>query len=385
MNERNQITVALIGLGFGDCFAPIYAAHPNVERLVLVDSVTEKAQNSMNWCRNFNKNVVVYDSFDDVLKDDSIDAVHVCTGIPNHGELSAAVLNAGKHCACAVPMAISLEDVRRVVEAARHSGKNYMMMETEIYEAAFLYAREMLKRGEFGRIQFMRGIHHQCMDHGAWNTDTRHYWQGLPPMWYITHALSPLRVVADSQIRKVACFGSGTMDEIKVKNYNNPYPAEDMLIRFESGLAAEVSRMMHECSVKQTESYNIYGSKKSFLYEYMHEVWEQFYDETQYDRVGFHTEVVKYPNRYDLLPEEIRRFTVAGGDRAENWRELLDTAPLSLHSGSHPHLVHEFVSSIVENRKSAMDEDISANIVATGICAHMSAMNGGNLETVPEF
>ena len=57
------------------------------------------------------------------------------------------------------------------------------------------------------------------------------------------------------------------MAEDKVQNYGNPYPVEDMLIRFENGLAAEVSRAVHECSIKQTESYNIYGSKKSFMYE----------------------------------------------------------------------------------------------------------------------
>ena len=382
MGESKKISLALIGLAFGNCFAPIYAAHPNVERLVLVDNVSNRALHSLNSCKRFSQNVVIYNSFKEVLEDDSIDAVHVCTGIPNHGELSVAVLNSGKHCACAVPMAISLEDIRRVVEAARRSGRNYMMMETEIYEAAFLYAKGMLERNEFGRIQFMRGIHHQCMDYGHWNTETTQYWQGLPPMWYITHALSPLRVAADSRIREVVCFGSGTMDEKRVKNYNNPYPAEDMLIRFENGLAAEVSRMMHECSVKQTESYNIYGSKKSFMYEYMHEVWEQFYDEA-HDHIGIVSEVIQYPNRYDLLPEEIQRFTIEGGSN-QNWKELLNT-PLSMHSGSHPHLVHEFVSSIVENRKPAMDEDISANITATGICAHTSAMNGGRLETVPVF
>ena len=385
MNQSKQISVAMIGLAFGGLFAPIYAAHPNVERVILVDRDPERIETALYLTRNFRHKVEVYNSFEDVLRDRSIDAVHICTGIPGHWEMSVSVLDAGKHCACAVPMAISLEDIRRVVEAARRSGKNYMMMETEIYEAAFLYARGMLERGEFGRIQFMRGIHHQCMDFGDWNTQTRHYWRGMPPMWYISHALSPLRVAAGSRIREVVCFGSGTMDEEKVINYGNPYPAEDMLVRFENGLAAEVSRMMHECSVKQTESYNIYGSKKSFMYEYRHEVWEQFYDETKYDRVGFHTDVIDYPNRYDLLPEEIQRFTIEGGADSENWKELLDTAPLSMHSGSHPHLVHEFVSSILENRKSAMDEDLSANITAAGICAHTSAMNGGRLETVPEF
>ena len=383
--ENKKLTIAIVGLGFGSAFAPIYAAHPNVEHVILVDKNQGNINYALGRCKRFTDRISVYDSLDAVLADPSVDAVHVCTGIPNHAELTVATLKAGKHCACAVPMATSLEDIQRIVDTVKETGKKYMMMETELYEAAFLYARDMLKNNEFGRIQFMRGVHHQCMDHGAWNTEVTRYWQGMPPMWYISHALSPLCVAADSPVREVVCFGSGTMDEERVKNYGNPYPVEDMLIRFENGLAAEVCRAMHECSIKQSESYNIYGSKKSFIYEYRNEVWEQFYDEKAYDRVGFNTDVVRYPNRYDLLPEEIRRFTIRGGEWEEDWEEKLDTAPLNTHAGSHPHLCHEFISCILEDRKPAVDEILAANITATGICAHESAMKNGDRVTVPTF
>jgi len=56
-----------------------------------------------------------------------------------------------------------------------------------------------------------------------------------------------------------------------------------------------------------------------------------------------------------------------------------------MHSASHPHLCHEFISSIIEERKTAIDEIFSANITATGICAHESAMKNGEIVTVPEF
>ena len=53
--------------------------------------------------------------------------------------------------------------------------------------------------------------------------------------------------------------------------------------------------------------------------------------------------------------------------------------------GSHPHLVHEFVMSIIEERKPAIDEHLGGNITAAGICAHESAMRGGESVIVPEF
>ena len=55
------------------------------------------------------------------------------------------------------------------------------------------------------------------------------------------------------------------------------------------------------------------------------------------------------------------------------------------HGGSHPHLVHEFVRSIVEGRKPRIDEVTAANWTAAGICAHASAMQGGARVIIPDF
>jgi hypothetical protein len=55
------------------------------------------------------------------------------------------------------------------------------------------------------------------------------------------------------------------------------------------------------------------------------------------------------------------------------------------HHGSHPHLVHEFVSSIVENRKPAIDAVTAADWTAAGICAHESALNEGREVLIPDF
>jgi len=48
-------------------------------------------------------------------------------------------------------------------------------------------------------------------------------------------------------------------------------------------------------------------------------------------------------------------------------------------------MVHEFVRSIVEGRKPWSDEVIAANWTAAGICAHQSAMQGGETVEIPRF
>ncbi|HUB31508.1 MAG TPA: hypothetical protein VMA31_00720 [Bryobacteraceae bacterium] len=55
------------------------------------------------------------------------------------------------------------------------------------------------------------------------------------------------------------------------------------------------------------------------------------------------------------------------------------------HGGSHPHLVHEFVASIVEKRAPFPDVYQSVNWTCAGICAHESAMQGGRRVALPDF
>ncbi|MBQ1504647.1 MAG: Gfo/Idh/MocA family oxidoreductase, partial [Oscillospiraceae bacterium] len=196
-----KLNVALVGLGFGGAFAPIYAAHPDIGTLTLFDTNPEVLERFKARIPTAN----CAESFSQILEDPSIDAVHLVTPIPLHGEQTIAVLNAGKHCACTVPMATSIEDLARIVEAKRRSGKNYMMMETTLYTYQYFYASQMKKEGKFGKIQFLRGSHYQDM--AGWPP----YWLGLPPMWYGTHAIAPMVGLSDSRICRVNCFGSGTM------------------------------------------------------------------------------------------------------------------------------------------------------------------------------
>ena len=114
------------------------------------------------------------------------------------------------------------------------------MMETTLYTYQFLYAKQLKEEGKFGKIQFLRGSHYQDMVN--WPS----YWLGLPPMWYGTHAIAPMVALSDSRIKRVNCFGSGTMEEELTKQYGNPFPMESALFEFENGLKGEATRSLFE-------------------------------------------------------------------------------------------------------------------------------------------
>ncbi len=55
------------------------------------------------------------------------------------------------------------------------------------------------------------------------------------------------------------------------------------------------------------------------------------------------------------------------------------------HGGSHPHLVHEFVSALREDREPFPNVERSANWTCVGLCAHASAIAGGQRVDLPAF
>jgi len=375
-----KLNVALVGLGFGGAFAEIYKNHPNVGELTLFDTKPDLLQ---RFYDHLNGEVRLASSFEEILSDPTIDAVHLVTPIPLHADQTVAVLEAGKHCACTVPMATSLEDIRRITEAKRKSGKNYMMMETTLYTYQYFYAAQMKKEGKFGKIQFFRGSHYQDM--ANWPD----YWMGLPPMWYGTHAIGPMVALSGSRICRVNCFGSGTMEDWLHEQYGNPYPVESALFEFENGLKGEATRSLFECARVYQEGMFVYGSDACFEWGFADgdsPYITTFHPAEEGKRGGWsEVKVTSMPNYYESLPEELWRFTVGGNYDPLNPQESLKKGAGGGHHGSHAHLVHEFLMSIIEERKPWIDEVLGGNITAAGICAHESAMKNGEPVIVPEF
>ena len=360
--------VAIIGLGFGAEFIPIYQRHPLANMYALCQRNAEKLQ-SVADAFNIEKR---YTDYDELLKDPSIDVVHINTPIQNHAEQSLKALRAGKHVACTVPMATSVEDCRLIVEAVKESGCMYMMMETVVYSREFLFVKEMYERGEMGRLQFLRASHQQEM--AGWPG----YWEGLPPMHYATHCVGPVVALAGKDAGAVSCVGSGRIDEHLIPKYGSPFAIESCHIQFrDSDLAAEVTRSLFNTARQYRESFDVYGSKKSFE-------WTLVEHEQSVVHTGEIPERVSIPDYAHLLPESIQSFTTGGVYDGDD-NQHLSFIQGSGHGGSHPHLVHEFLSALAEKRQPFPNAKQSANITCVGILAHQSALNGGTRMEMPEF
>jgi predicted dehydrogenase len=156
-------------------------------------------------------------------------------------------------------MATTIDECRDIVLAQRASGKKFMMMETVVYSREFLFVKDLNERGELGRIQFLRGSHLQEM--AGWPG----YWEGLPPMHYATHCVSPCLCLPGKLAKSVVCHGSGRINEKLASKYGSPFAVEtatfDMV---DSELCAEVTRSLFETARQYIESFDVYCDKVSY-------------------------------------------------------------------------------------------------------------------------
>ncbi len=368
-----KINIAIVGLGFGAEFIPIYQKHPNANLVAISQRNPEKLKELADLFQIPKR----YTSFDELLQDPDIDAVHINTPIPDHGIQSIKALKAGKHVACTVPMATTLEECEEIVRLTQETGLTYMMMETVVYAREFLYMKELYEKGELGKIQFLKASHQQDMD--GWPN----YWPGLPPMHYATHCVGPVLALTKGEAEYVSCFGSGTIREDLIDHYNSPFAVETTHIKFrDSDLSAQVYRSLFDVARQYRESFEVYGSKKSVEWPLIE--GKALVVHTAKKPEPEIPEEVKCPDFAKLLPKEIQHFTTQGVYDTEEHQHLSFTQGAG-HGGSHPHLVHEFVDALVNKRSPYPNAQQSANITCVGILAHESALKGGDIIKLPEF
>jgi predicted dehydrogenase len=371
MNKK--VNVAIIGLGFGAEFIPIYQRHPNANMYAICQRDPAKLK-QIGDAFKIDKRCTAYE---DILKDAQVDFVHINTPIPDHAPMSIAALKAGKHVMCTVPMATTVEDCRQIVELVQKTGLKYMMAETVVYAREFLFLRELYTKGELGSIQFVQASHQQDMD--GWPN----YWPGLPPMHYATHCVGPCLALTRDEAEYVSCFGSGRIRNELVPKYNSPFAIESCHIKYkDSDLSARIIRSLFDTARQYRESIDVYGSKKTFEWPLIE--GEEPVLHTAKKPEPEIPERITVPDYAHLLPEPIRRFTTKGVYDTDEHQHLSFTQGGG-HGGSHPHLANEFVSALVEGRDPFPNAVQSANWTCVGILAHQSALKGGEIVRLPGF
>ena len=369
MSSSKVLKVGIVGLEFGAEFIPIYQQHPNAEMY----AICQRTEAKLNEVGDQYGVEVRYTDYDKMLADPNIDVIHINTPLQLHADQVVAALEAGKHVGCTIPMATSVEDCKRIVDAQQRTGLTYMMMETTLYSREFLYLQELYRTGALGKVQFLRASHHQDMT--GWPS----YWDGMPPMYNGTHAIGPTLGLGGNQAEYVQCLGSGSVFDRMKGQYGSPFAIESTHIKFlDSDTGAEVTRHLWAVAREYRESFDVYGSIRSFE-------WAQTEDAAHVLYLGEKPERITVPDFADRLPEQIRHFTTAGVYTAGGETEHRSFVQGGGHGGSHPHLADRLLQAVLGNAKPFPNAVQAANITCSGILSHESAMRGGERVYLPDW
>lgn len=253
-----KLQVGVIGCGSIAKYRhlPEYAANKQIEIAAVCDIVKTRADEIAALY-----GAVSYESVEELLQNNEIDAVSVCTPNYLHAPISIAALKAGKHVLCEKPMATSREDAEQMIEAARESGKKLMIAHNQRFVPSHAKAKEILASGEVGKVySFRTAFGHPGPE--AWSVDGKDSWFFEKEKAFIgamgdlgVHKTDLIRYVLGEEIVEVGSFVETSAKEFATVDDNAV-----CILKSESGIIGTLAASW-AYTAKEDNSTIIYAEK----------------------------------------------------------------------------------------------------------------------------
>ncbi|PTM59944.1 Gfo/Idh/MocA family protein [Desmospora activa] len=186
---------------------PEYFKHANAQLVAFCDVDEQRAQAAA-----LEYGGQVYTDWRELLQQEELDAVSVCTPNVDHAPITIAALQAGKHVLCEKPMATSKEEAQAMVEAAKQNGVQLMIGHNQRLMPPHVKAKEILKSGKLGRVLTFR----TAFSHGGpegWSVDGADSWFFRKERAFVgalgdlgVHKVDLLRWLLEDEVIEVAAF-----------------------------------------------------------------------------------------------------------------------------------------------------------------------------------
>ena len=188
--ENGKVRVGIIGCGgiANGKHLPGLKSVPEVEMVAFCDIIVERAEKA---CKDYGTaDAKFYENYKDLLADESIDVVHVCTPNISHSFITVDALEAGKHVMCEKPMAINSAEALKMLEAAKRTGKKLSIGYQNRQRPDSLYLKDICDRGDLGEIYYAKAHAIRRRFVPTWGVFLKEDEQGGGPLIDIgTHAL----------------------------------------------------------------------------------------------------------------------------------------------------------------------------------------------------
>lgn len=167
---------------------PALSKLKNVELVAFCDIIEERAQKA---CKNFGTaEAKVYTDYKELLKDETIEVIHVCTPNRSHSFISIDAMEAGKHVMCEKPMAKTSKEALAMVEAAKRTGKKLTIGYQNRYREDSRYLKRACEDNALGEVYYAKAHALRRRAVPTWGVFLNEEEQGGGPLIDIgTHAL----------------------------------------------------------------------------------------------------------------------------------------------------------------------------------------------------
>ena len=185
-----KLKVGIIGCGgiANGKHMPALAKIKEVELVAFCDIIEERAVEAAK--KYGAEGAKVYTDYKELLADESIVTVHVCTPNRSHSFITIDALEAGKHVMCEKPMAKTYAEAKAMYEASVRTGKKLTIGYQSRWRGDSLYLKQCCEDGMFGEIYYARALALRRRAVPTWGVFLNEYEQGGGPLIDIgTHAL----------------------------------------------------------------------------------------------------------------------------------------------------------------------------------------------------
>ncbi len=373
-----KIKIGICGLNRGRAYINPLIKNEKYELVAICDIDKAKAD---SIAKSINKQVKVYYDHKALCADNDVEVVVMATPIDAHAETVIDALSAGKHVISEVIVATSIEDIHRIAEAIKKSGKKYIMAENYCYIRPLLIAENMIKQGLLGEIYYAEGdylkdfqaYHPNFPNIGGWRQPTYFGRKGHP---YITHSIGPLLHIMKEKVVSVCALGAGNHFDMV---------ADDtcvLMLKTEKGHLIRLRSSFVSPRPDNVTYYAFQGLSGCYQAPQGDRDFHKVYI-PQFCRAGGWNNPAQWRNIYDFrefVPEAWKKYW-----KLEDYEGKNDNDTYELFDSGFEFMLDEFANCFLNGTEPPISFEDAANWTAAGILSEVSVNNGGRPVSIPTF
>ncbi|MBT2557157.1 Gfo/Idh/MocA family oxidoreductase [Hymenobacter sp. ISL-91] len=259
--DKKKIGFAVVGLGkFAvDLMMPAFKETKHARIVALVSGSPDKAARLAREYGVNPRSVYTYENFDTIRDNPEVDVVYVVLPPSMHAEFTVRAAQAGKHVLSEKPMAPTVAECQRMIDACQKAGKKLMVAYRAQYEPFNLDAIARIRRGELGKVMQITADHGRIVDPAGDVADTWRVVQKLAGggslMDIGIYSLNAARYLTGEEPTEVTAMEMTDRSDLRFKE------VEDRIhftLRFPGGTLATCTSSY---STEQVKRFRVYGTK----------------------------------------------------------------------------------------------------------------------------